>query len=290
MSKKDQRALAAKINKDLEEKRAAALAKKNANTRLSNTLNRRVGSGVSIASTIEPSNFFAYNPRALKRAQRDFRKKWNDRPLEDDWRRSNKQSLNDLDVNEGDVAETGSELSDDEVQKILKDVPRTQAQKDAALRKIEESTFHLGRLYHEKLQYNEKAIATLEQLLERFPNTEFELEAYYYMYLAHLDLRNNNEAEKNRLLIIEKYPESTYARVLIDPDYLNKSRMEEKRLVQYYDATYAAFTSGNVDDAMARINQVDEKFGSKNKLDAKFALLAAHCDGQLTEKMSLLPL
>jgi len=142
----------------------------------------------------------------------------------------------------------------------------------------------LGRLYREKLDNNEKAVEVLENLLKRYPETKHELDAWYYLYLAHTDLRERTKAQTYYDKIVSKYPTTTYARALEDPNFLNESKAKEKKLVTYYDDTYGVFEKGQFKKAFDRLGKVTDLFGPKNKLQPKFALLEAMCVGNLEGK------
>ncbi len=226
------------------------------------------------------SNFFAYDSKALDRGMKDFASYWgDDRSLEDNWRRSNRSAG--FQVEEAASAEEAIEtsLTNSELEAMFKDVPMTPEAVAASEEKIQTAMIALGRLYRERLQNNEKSVEVLTQLLNRFPDTEFELDAWYFLYLAHMDLGQSAEARKYYDLILGKYPESTYARVLGDPDYLGESREKERRLNAYYKQTYDQFSAGQYDAAWVRLAQVDTLFGPDNRLQAKFVLLRAMTTG-----------
>ena len=69
--------------------------------------------------------------------------------------------------------------------RINKQIPRTEEQKKEALKKIEDAYFNLGDIYYFKLLENDNAIASYHKLLERFPETEYEPEVLYKLYLIY---------------------------------------------------------------------------------------------------------
>jgi len=231
-----------------------------------------------------PSNYWAYNDRAIKKGKRDFEKRWGNRPLEDNWRRSNRRSIEDL----TDIGETEEvidrELTDEDVARILKDIPSTPEQLAKSNKMVEDALFRLGTLYKDRLDHNKKAVESLEELLQRYPETEHKMEAWYFLHLAHTDLNNKPEAKKYYDLLVKNFPTSTYARVLTDPNFLAESASEQKKLMDYYDATYDAFEQGKFKVASERISKATQQFGPKNILQPKFALLQSMCLGNLKGK------
>jgi len=151
--------------------------------------------------------------------------------------------------------------------------------------KIQEAMFNLGKLYREKLENNDKAIEVLEDLLRKYPATSFSLDSWYYLYLAYQQKNQLAKAQEYANLIMEKYPSSTYAKVIKDPNYLKELQSEEMLLNAFYDRAYANFSSGNYQQAfqMATVDVV-KQFGNQNTMQAKFALLASLCTGNLKGK------
>ncbi len=284
LSEKDRVALAEQIKAD-------RLAKANELAANQNRQPKSTGRNLSVSqgqfgarntpsSGPTKSNFFAYDSKALDRGLKDFKDYWgNDRLLEDNWRRSNRSTS--FEVEEAESAEEAIEtsLTNSELQEMFKDVPMTPEAVAEAEEKIQTAMIALGRLYRERLQNNQKTVDVLTELLARFPATEHELDAWYFLYLAHNELGENSQARKYYDLIMGKYPESTYARVLGDPNYLGESREKERQLNNYYKQTYEDFRNARYDLAWSKLEQVDTLFGPDNRLQAKFVLLRAMTTG-----------
>lgn len=230
------------------------------------------------------SNFFAYDDRKIKRGERDFQRTWSARPLEDNWRRSNQQTF----TPDGKIVEAdevvSTAITDEDVKAALSAVPKTEEEIEAANRKIEAAMFALGSLFRDRLQNHQKATEYLEGLIERYPDTQYKLDALYFLYLAYTDLGNTERANYYKNKIITEYPTSTYARVLKDPSFVKTLLSDEERLNNFYDETYAAFKIGNYKEASDKIGQVGERFGSMHSLQPRFALLSALCTGNLQGK------
>jgi len=246
------------------------------------------GPGDASPALASTSAFFAYNDRELKQGARDFQRSWGSRPLEDDWRRSSKGLGASSTPEENTVVETASEekeskgpLTEDEIKALLGNYPTTDEEIAQAQLKIKEALFNLGKLYREKMDRLDKAIAALEQLNERFPANNFELESWYLLHLMYKDLNNTEKATFYANKIIDKYPTSPYGRVLQDPAYLKELRDERRQLTYYYDQTYAAFQRAEYQYAYEQAQAAREKFGAGNPLQPKFALLSAMCLGKL---------
>lgn len=284
MSDKDKRKLAGELKrKEAEAKLAAAKA---ANAPAANgkfpTANVPVnigGTGRGIGGV--SSNWFAYNEKSLKKGKREFNKQWPGRvSLEDNWRRSNRQSLS---IND-DIADASSyegSLTDEEVTALLAGVPVTAADKQKANDQLMSAMFELGTLYRDRLKNNPKAVETLENLNTRYPASRHELESWYFLYLAYSDLGDNRKKKEYFDKILGKYENTVYARVLKDPDYLSKTQDKESKVNEYYNETYAMFTSGKYTEVKQRIQDVNTRFGGNNSHQPRFALLDAMSTGAI---------
>lgn len=273
MSDDERRALAYKIKKEEEDQKFNNLKTTGGAT----TKKPRAGSA--------KSNYWAYNEKIRKKGLKDFRKRWGDRPLEDNWRRSTRSELRSLDDDQ-EIAEEdiSRELTEDDIKSIFRDVPGTPADVAKSEKEIANAMLKLGGLYRDRLQDNEKSIKILEERERRFPTAENRDEMYYFLYLAHTDLNNQTKAKFYYDKLAGEFPNSSYARVLTDPNFLSKSRAEDQALMQYYDQTYLSFEDGKYSDVAQRIATAQKEFGPGNKLQAKFALLGAMSKGSLEGK------
>lgn len=277
----ERRKLAQKIKKEQDEKKAQLLATVNNNANNNPaTINPPPG---AIAGK---TTFFAYDESALKKGLRNFNDKWGNRVLEDHWRRSQRSDAGvataSIDVEE---VEAETSLADDELLKILVNVPRNAQELEQAKGKVEESMFKLGILFRQKLDYYSKSIESFEKLLARYPDTRHKPEVYYYLYLNNLDLGRNAQAQVFYDRILNEYKDSKYAVSLINPTVSESGdEDQDKKLAAYYAATFEAYNQGMFQEVVNRITQVEGMFGKNNKLQAKFALLNALSSGNLQGK------
>ncbi len=290
MSEQDKRKLAMRIKKDRDAKAEAAANQAEA------AKNAKEGNQLAKAKMTNPllqnqlankgaSTFFAYNDKELKRGFKEFKSKWGSRALEDNWRRSLRSDANLVGIVSEDTAEeTEDELiGKNEIDDILRDIPKN-AQDVARMEgQIQEAMFQLGRLFREKLDHYQKSNKYLENLLVQFDVTPKKIDAYYYLYLNYLDLKNNSQAKLYFEKIISEAPDSDFAKFLQDPDFLKDQVAQDQEVYQYYEQSYKQFNAGNINEAYERVKKVNELYKT-NPLKAKFALLNAFCIGKIEGK------
>ena len=266
MSEDEKLKLAQKIKDDEEAKRLAALKEK-ANSKVSTT-------------AIGKSNFYAYDSKSVKRGIRDFEDKWGSRPLEDNWRR-----IGALGIGASQVVDINTpidtKVTEEEMEKMFKDVPKDEAQIAAAERKIASSMLELGKLYRADLKEPKKSVDILTKLLNDFnPTNKTNMVAHYYIYLSYLDLNDKVKAQKYYDLIMEKFPNSPVSIAINNPN--EKDQQSKEQLVNnYYEDCYDSFKAGAFQETLDMIAKVPGKFGSKHVHNARFGLLKAFCIGKL---------
>ena len=225
------------------------------------------------------SNWWAYDEAKRQDQVGDFRQLWGIRNLEDDWRRSNKTGgFNDFD----DISQQDEiDLSDDEINQILKDVPLDPKSMAAAKSKIQVALFELGVLFRERIQNYPKAIEAHEQLQERFPGSEKEVDALYYLYLSHLDIDDDPRAQYYLNTLKSKYPEANYTLSITDPSFIEEMLAEGKIQETMYNNAYSKFEAGDFNAVLVMQEEAQNKFKNENVFGSKYALLSAMATGKL---------
>lgn len=284
MTDEEKLALAQSIKKAQEEKRLEEIRKKAEAAAAANRASGPTGPARSALSGNNASSFWAYDDRAVKKGVREFQRSWGARTLTDNWRLSSKAAFAGVEIKE--AKEKGGPLSEDEINDMFKDVPDTPEEEAIANRMIESAMFTLGTHYRDRLKNYEKSVETLSELLNRYPETQFKLDAYYYLHLAYQDMGDLTNAQIYYDKIVSGYPNTNYARMLKDPNFALQVNSKEAQITKYYDETYAAFEKRQFQEATDRIAKVGEKFGGTNPLMPRFSLLQAMCVGNLKGKES----
>jgi tetratricopeptide (TPR) repeat protein len=275
MTDDERMALAEQLQRAEKERQRKLLEKRNA----------RSGGGATpgVSAAGKESSFFAYNDKSVKRGKREFQRKWDGRPLEDDWRRSNKQGSG-IEEDLGFDPVVVSTLTKEDVDKILSDVPSSKGEKIALELGIKQAMSSLGTLYRERLKNHQKTVDILEELNSRYPGNSYELESWYILYLAHADLGNTAESKAYYDKILDKYPTTNYAKMLTDPDFAAKYMDEELQQNLKFDQAYVLFNQGKYADAIRKSEENLKGIFGKHPLKPKYALLMAICSGNTEGK------
>ena len=228
------------------------------------------------------AQWYFYNETSKALGYKEFRMKWGNRRLEDNWGRKNK-SLSSFGTSA--PAENSEFITDEESKNVeiadnksrdfyLKDIPLNDSMLRVSDKRIEDALFNMGMIYKNDLKDNEKAIQSFKDLINRYPNTDYLLQAYYQLYTIY-KLDNNQamaESYKNRL--VSRFPESSYAKLLTNPNYLKELEQSENEVKNYYEATYDKFRAGNYNEVISRYNYAQSKYAD-DRLMPQFAYLNA---------------
>lgn len=229
----------------------------------------------------QQGSFFAYNDNQVTKGKSDFNRKWGTISLQDNWRRSDvvETIIVDEPIEDIAAAEVEDENKQEEIDLLLREIPRSAKQKNIAKQKMESAMYGLGTELRTKLQNYEKSNEQLLAFIERFPTSPRLEKVYYYLYLNNLDLNNPTGAKLYQNLLVTEFPNSDLAKAITDPTYVETLETEEKKLAEFYEETYMVFESGDYDKANEMAAQHVDIFGPKNAYAAKFDLIQAMSKG-----------
>lgn len=209
-------------------------------------------------------SWYFYNKALVTAGKSQFQRRWGVRKPEDNWRRLNKTQTiirNDNDTTslitnhssliESDtsslIANHSSLIESDPLSREyhLQLVPFAQEQKVSCHHLIEEGLYNMGIIFNEKLDNQVLSIRTLQQLINRYPESQHVPEICFNIYLMYMRMGKADQAELWRQRLLNTYPETSYAYALHDPDYIGTQRRIIAQQDSLYRDTYAQYQSGN---------------------------------------------
>ncbi len=234
--------------------------------------------GGNINNQSQAGKWYFYNTTSLSMGKSEFIRKWGNRKLEDNWRRKDKTSVSFEEIAEDDQTEIDSSTINTFDPKsreyYMHDLPLTDSLLEVSHNKIKAGLFNAGKVYKDKLNDFPKAIESFEELNRRYPKNENELEAWYYSYQAAMLNKDDPKKEHYKNLIVSEYPNSNFAKILTNPDYLAELEAENHKIYNLYDRAYQEFRRRNYSKTIEFANYADSVF-TENPLVSKFKLLKA---------------
>ncbi|HUV00490.1 MAG TPA: tetratricopeptide repeat protein [Bacteroidales bacterium] len=229
----------------------------------------------------QEGKWYFYNQSALTFGRTEFRRRWGERRLEDNWRRSNKarvavqQIAANGDVESKVVSDTTDTVMDYKKPEFyIKNLPLNDSLLAISNEKIAVAYLNAGKVYAEKIDDQAQAAESFESIIKRYPEHELITEALYNLYKVYQD-DNNQKSETYRQRLLEKYPESEFSKILSDPDYYNKKMAELKLVESLYQSAYNAYILENFVEATALCDDALNKH-RQDALVPKFLLLRAY--------------
>ena len=228
--------------------------------------------------------FYFYNIASLGYGKNDFKNKWGERNLEDDWRWSNKNRIQPSGAaGESDLltnAQGGEQLSDDQKYSVdfyISKIPDQPQVIDSLRRERNFANYQLGLIYKEKFKENILAAEKLEKVLANNPEKRLILPSKYNLYKIYDEAKSPLAADmKERIL--KEHPDSRYAMILLNPQAVLAEATDtpEARYAQLYakfkDQQFLQVITG----AEKQINQY-----AGDPVVPKFEMLKANAIGRL---------
>ena len=293
--------------KEKEEKKAAAAAElaaasgQNASQQTSTSQQSSTG-----------AVWYFYNPTSVAAGKTEFQRKWGQRTLEDDWRRSNKTVLASEQAEEEEetlvdtlgldslamdsialadsIAQAARDsLSEDELKALdelkakendphereyyIKNIPYTPEQLAASNALLVDGLYHAAVIYKDRMENFPLAERTFQRILIDFPDFEHLDETYYNMFQLYARQGKGDEAANYRQLLIDGYPENEHAKLVADPYFEWKGRYGKHAEDSLYAASYDAFYAGDYATVLANEAYTAREY-PKGDNRARFLFLA----------------
>jgi len=215
------------------------------------TLNDR--ESTELISTGTGTTWYFDNPNRVNKGFTAFQRKWNERPLTDNWRRSERSDISleetsseeesEEVVAENTESSVEAESSESKVASIIAKVPKTEDEFKRLKTEIRDALYALGKIYNFQLQEPENAVRTFMELLTRFPQNQYEAEVLYQLYLIQKEL-DPPSSQRAATQLLNDYPESIYAKLVNNPNYREESFAVTQKLKKIYRQAYDLHESG----------------------------------------------
>lgn len=238
------------------------------------------------------TGFYFYSQNAVSYGKLDFKKRWGNRALADNWRWGSSMGASNVDLEddlEAVVDNGASEEFDDpryNVDSYIAQVP-TDLNEIASVKKDRDfAYFQLGAIYSEKFAEFEMGAEKLEALLLFDPEERLVLPALYKLYKIYSSI-DENRASLVKMRIISEFPNSRYALLL-------QNKLGEQTFAETSEEVYARlnkeYETGEYLEVLQQLNSAIEQFNGDDylsKLELLKALLVGRLEGLEAYKTSL---
>lgn len=259
--------------------------KKIANTQAANNATPAL-----IAGNPTEKKWYFYNTSVKESGEQNFYKIWSSRVLEDNWRRSQKESTfadNKIEAaaNQTDSTNinqaTASNKEENKATDLLgvrskkdrlADIPTTEEAKTVIKNQLEKGLFDLAKMYS-LTKEPAKAQVTFLRLVGEFPKSKYAPEALYSLSRLCKDTKDC-DAEKYQQQLKDQYPTSNYAQSIDNKDFFKETKAEDSVANRKYEQTYTLYHAEQYQQALSSLQSL-EKEHPNSHLSNKVELLKA---------------
>jgi len=139
--------------------------------------------------------------------------------------------------------------------------------------RIYNALFDIANFYRDILDDKKEAINTYEKILKRYPNNPNRPAIDYSLYRLYSELHDPKaDAYKNDLL--KNYPETNFAKVIVDPEYSKKLDDNEAEFKAIYNQIFDLYAKRKYPEVISHVDDVMKKYPN-NSLGAQLDYLRA---------------
>jgi tetratricopeptide (TPR) repeat protein len=217
--------------------------------------------------------FQFYDPAIMGAQRMEFRRKWGNRNLSDNWRWQDRTSALPQ-TGSAVVAENPDEQFKDSIYQLayyLNRIPKDPAVIDSLARQRNDAYYQLGLIYKERFKAYPVAIEKLEILLTNQPEDKLILPAKYNLYQLY-ELTDSPKASTVKTDILSNYANSRFAQLLQNPEADLAEDAESPEAV--YNRIYELYRNQQFADAEKLLDEAVLTFNGDD-IVPKLALLKA---------------
>lgn len=241
--------------------------------------------------------FYFANTGAISTGYSDFKKKWGNRKLENNWRQSIRSSAQstaqDIASNIG-LSGTGNREQNAQIavdkneliEEYSASLPTTPELLAKSNQRIIDAYYDIASFYLQELNDPEEAEEVYQLLLDRFPANNHLAATYYSLFLI---AKNKDEARANNFKnkVLKDYPGSLYAKTILDPSFSIKQTAMETAINKEYNTVFDQYQLKDFASVIQRADEVQKTSGD-NYLSPQFAYLRAISIGRTNHVDALL--
>ena len=211
----------------------------------------------------QDAGWYFYSPTTVAYGKVEFERLWGKRKLEDGWRRADKrnaiedvtaQSEDSLKSNEPVVKKITDTKSRDF---YTQNLPVNDSLMNVSHAHIRNALFNAGRIFKTEFSDYPRSSESFEDLNKRYPDNSYSLASYFELYDLYTKMNNQEKAAYYKNLIVNNYPDSKYAKYLLNPNYFIELEAKADSVNRLYQKAFLEFKNGQYAQAGQTTNQIN---------------------------------
>ncbi len=228
-------------------------------------------------------DWYFYNHNTVSKGKQTFRQRWGVRVLDDYWFLSNRSSFamssmipgmetgDDYDA-ESDSASADStqvassrENADDPhyAAYYLKDLPKTQGQRDTMHMEIAKCLLNAGYIYYDGIENTERALDCYLRLTKDYPDADDIVQAFYQLWRIYSKQGNTPQANYYKDMVLRGFPDCDYANMIRDDEYYLEIIKRSEVAQNEYSTVYNLYRRKKYRDVVSHVDEALERYNEQ---------------------------
>jgi hypothetical protein len=222
--------------------------------------------------------FYFYNPKVVLKGRQTYKANWGNRPNVDNWRQTTSiQTVLSKTTLDSELSSKKAIFIQQTPESYVTALPKKENAKDSIIRLNQKAYLQLGMIYKEKFGDFPLARMRLDTLLISNPPEAIAVQALYHLYRMN-EKEFPQVAAENKARLVTDYPDTSFARLLSDPDNYDDSGIITPETL--YAKALDLFEKQDFKNVLREIESL-EVVTSGSQMEPKIALLKAHTKGRL---------
>ncbi len=258
-------------------------------------------------NTLEGDWYF-YNHNTVSKGKETFRQRWGVRLLDDYWFISKRNSfamgsmlpgseMDDSVDDESDESDSVSQVKTNPRNNpddphceayYLKDLPKTQGQRDTMHMEIAKCLLNAGYIYYDGIENTDRALECYLRLTKDYPDADGVVQAFYQLWRIYSKQGNTPNANYYKDMVLMGFPDCDYANMIRDEDYYLEIIKRSEAAQNEYATVYSLYRRKKHYDVIKHVDQALERY-NEQPLMGKFrywkGLSCAHTGDTATATM-----
>ena len=235
----------------------------------------------------EGAGWYFYSPTTVAYGKVEFERLWGKRKLEDNWRRVDKRSVSEDMMVENEDSIVGGEpqvrkVTDAKTREFYtQNLPLNDSLMNVSHNQIRNALFNAGRIFKTEFSDYSRSGEAFEDLNKRYPDNTFALASYYELYDLNVKMNNPERSEYYKNLIVNQYPDTKYAKYLLNPNYFIELEARADSVNRLYQRAFLEFKNGHYSQA-GQITEQIQTMQPDSALIPKIKFIETVSDGTQT--------
>lgn len=231
-------------------------------------------------------DWYFYNHNTVSKGKQTFRQRWGVRTLDDYWFISKRASFglgsmipgmeqepeDDFDENDTIASDStalataaNGENPDDPhtTAYYLKDLPKTQGQRDTMNADIARCLLNAGYIYYDGIENTERALECYLRLTKDYPDADDIVQAFYQLWRIYSKQGNTPQANYYRDMVLMGFPDCDYANMIRDDQYYLEIIQRSEVAQNEYATVYNLYRKKKYRDVVAHVDEALQTYNEQ---------------------------